>query len=287
MPNLFFTKALGRNFEMDTSKGAWCLNPIKNIAEIHNMPKLDRENKILVSFYNSIFLTRLALKGNSAVIGYVSGPFSLFVYLVEKVRNGLFETVKTWINSEVEATKKLLNYLVEALLIHIREQINAGAQTIALFELYSDCLSLEDFKAFSYDFVNPIFLTIRKEFPSIPLIYYTKGQTFFLRKLLNDFNVELPFDCLAFDFNCDIEEFADLCEKRKISLSGNLDPGVLMGSPEFIIKKTENMLKNAKKCKKYIASLGHGVYEEIDPKKLELFADTVRKTNIIIEIPKN
>lgn len=263
---------------MDSYKGAFCLNPLQYVLEINDLVKFDPNHKSLLSFYYTIFLTRLALKGEAAVIGYAAGPFTLFSYLVEQVQNGSFQTVKTWINSDIEGTKQLLNTLAEALYLHVLEQINAGAQIIAIFEIFSDILTPEDFKLLSYDITREILTMIKKKSPTIPIIYSPKGQAPFLKKLLKSAE-ELPFDCISIDYNCDLEEFAELCEIRKIALSGNLDSGVLMGSKEIIRQKTLKMIKAGNKCSRFIPTIGLGLFQEIDPKKVEIFVNVIRESS--------
>lgn len=263
---------------MDSSRGACCLNPLLYESEITDIPKFDPNHKTLLPFYNTIFLTRLALKGESSIIGYSAGPFTLLCYLIEQVQNGSFQTVKTWINSDIHKTKKLLNILTEAIYLHLMEQIKAGAQIIAIFEIFSDILSPEDFKLLSYDMTKEILIMIKKKNPNIPIIYSAKGQGAFLKYVLKN-DGELPFDCIAIDYNCDLEEFAELCENRKIALSGNLDPGVLMGTKEIIRQKTLKLLKAGDKCSRFIPSFGLGLSQEIDPKKVEIFVSVIRESN--------
>jgi uroporphyrinogen decarboxylase len=71
----------------------------------------------------------------------------------------------------------------------------------------------------------------------------------------------------------------DIDSARKLlpskTLQGNLDPAVLYGSDEQIIKSTLNMVEKFGKSQ-YIANLGHGVYPDMNPKKLKLFIETIQ-----------
>ena len=261
---------------MDTNRGACCLNPLNGPQEIMNLPPLDPSNFILSSFYQTIFLTRLALKGQAAVIGYSGSPWTIFIYLIEKSKNGLLEYGKKWINTYIEQSLELLEKITKGLFIHIMEQIKAGAQIIQLFDVFSDALTPDDFSIFSWKFLMNLVEKIKSMNKNVPIVLYARGQTAFLKKKLQE-EEKLGFDGFAFDQNCDIEEMALLCEDRKVVLVGNLDPGVLMGSNKIIEQKTNVMMKKGKKCSKFIANVGQGMIEEIDPKNVEVFVETIRK----------
>ena len=57
---------------------------------------------------------------------------------------------------------------------------------------------------------------------------------------------------------------------------GNLDPGVLMGSKKTIDEKTAKMITSGKKCKRFVAGVGQGIFEEIDPKNVEIFMEAIK-----------
>jgi len=232
---------------MDLKKGGFCQNPMNFPSEVNNLQNINPLDPILASFYNTIFLTRLALKGKAAVFSYLGGPFTIFAYMVEKSRSGLLETTKKWIYNQTEESHKILEFLNENLYIHTVEQIKAGAQIIGIFEVFTDLIA-EDFNFLSYYYLKKLILRVKKEFPQVPIIIYAKGQNAFMKKKLKEAekDEDLPFDGIILDHNCDLEEMSELCEKKHKVIVGNLDPGVLMGSEKIIQEKTEKMIKKRK-----------------------------------------
>jgi uroporphyrinogen decarboxylase len=59
------------------------------------------------------------------------------------------------------------------------------------------------------------------------------------------------------------------------TLQGNLDPALLYGTDQEIIKSTHAMMDKFGNAP-YIGNLGHGVYPDIDPKKLKLYIETIQ-----------
>ena len=260
---------------MDTARGGCCLNPINSPTDIKSIPPLNPCETMLASFYSTIYLTRIALNGQAAVIGYTASPWAIFIYLIEKSRNGLFESVKRWINNLIEDSHKLLELITDNLYIHVMEQIKSGAQIIEIFDIFSDQLSPADYPLFSFFYLEKLLKKLKDQYPQIPFLLYTKGQYSFIKRLLKDNT--FTFDGIAIDYNCDIEEMAEICEKSNVALIGNLDPGVLMGDPKIIESKTSNMLKKGRKCSRYIANVGTGVFEEVNIKGVEAFIEAVKK----------
>lgn len=259
---------------MDTKKGGFCLNPMNTPQDIQTLSKINPNDPILSSFYNTIYLTRMALKGDAAVVGYSGGPLTIFAYMVEKSRSGLLETTKKWLYNQSEECHKILEFLTENIIVHIREQIRSGAQIIGIFEALADFGS-EDFEFFSYWYIKKIVESVKKMFPNVPIVVSVKGQNAFLKKKLKE-ETTVPFDGLILDYNCDLEEMSDLCEKKQKILMGNLDSGVLMGSKKTIDEKTGKMITNGKKCKRFVAGVGQGIFEEIDPKNVEIFVEAIK-----------
>lgn len=103
----------------------------------------------------------------------------------------------------------------------------------------------------------------------IPVTFFAKGAHYALPDLQN-----LSCNVVGLDWNTDIH-FAKKTLPSK-TLQGNLDPAVLYGSNQQIVKSTMEMVEKFGKSQ-YIANLGHGVYPDMDPNKLKLFIETIQK----------
>ena len=66
----------------------------------------------------------------------------------------------------------------------------------------------------------------------------------------------------------------------RAALQGNLDPATLYGSPASIVKATKAMLDDAYANGEktgYVANLGHGITQWVDPERPKAFIDTVHE----------
>jgi uroporphyrinogen decarboxylase len=65
-------------------------------------------------------------------------------------------------------------------------------------------------------------------------------------------------------------------------LQGNMDPSILFGTDECIKNEVDLIINGFQGTKgNYIANLGHGMYPDHDPDKLEVFLKRIKDYDII------
>ena len=84
------------------------------------------------------------------------------------------------------------------------------------------------------------------------------------------------YDCMSLDWLYDPKNAVKVVNGRRITLQGNLDPGVMYGSDKVIAKKVKTMLEGFGK-QNYIINFGHGTHPFMDPKKIEFFLQQCHK----------
>lgn len=269
---LILPRAMGRQCEMNTIKGGYCLNPLESPKDIEFLKKIDIQSPILENFYNSIFLTRMALKGESVLMGFVGSAYTTLTFLLEKAPSKLYENTKKWLYSYPKETEELLNFINDSLYIHAIEQIKAGAQIINILDPNSNGIQNDDYENFSLKYSIELAAKIKERFPGFPINFYGPGQTGNYKEIFSKYNA---FDAISVDFNVNNQEIKELAKNNDKILQGNLDTGILFGDKKNIEKKTLKMLESFKD-NRYIANVGQGLWEEIDPNNVAIFVDTVK-----------
>jgi len=264
---LVVPQAMGMEVKMLAGKGPSFDNPLSTPEDIKNLrSEITTE---LDYVYDALFVTRHRLNGVVPLIGFCGGPWTLMVYMIEGEGSKIYSKVKKWINNYVQETKQLLQMITNVLIEYLCKQIEAGAQLIQVFESFAGELSEEDFKELCLPYIVEISEKVKARHPHTPLMIFPKGAHYSFRLLAQ----LSKFDIMGLDWTQNPERIrAEI--GGDISLQGNLDPGVLYGSEEVIIKKTKDMLHSFGKTK-YIANLGHGMHPDHDPLKLELFITTL------------
>jgi uroporphyrinogen decarboxylase len=176
-----------------------------------------------------------------------------------------FSKARRVLIEQPELAQALLTKISTATIAYAQMQINTGIHLFQLFDSWAGVLNAEWYRALILPHVERILSHIQKQ---IPVTFFAKGAHY----ALSHFE-DLSCHVVGLDWNMDIDSARKLLPSK--TLQGNLDPAVLYGTDEQIVKSTLNMVEKFGKSQ-YIANLGHGVYPDMNPKKLKLFIETIQ-----------
>jgi uroporphyrinogen decarboxylase len=103
----------------------------------------------------------------------------------------------------------------------------------------------------------------------VPLIVYTKGGGAWLEDL-----AETGADAVGLDWMTDIAAARARIGSRA-ALQGNLDPGVLFGTPEIIEREVRAVLSAYGHGSGHVFNLGHGISQFTDPENVAKLVELV------------
>ena len=164
-------------------------------------------------------------------------------------------------NSKVTSYDVIIeNELIEYLCIHVKNQINAGADVIQIFDSWASLVPSKYFNEYCIEPNKMIVDFCKKE--KIPVICFPKG----IREKYEKFNNLVRPEGINIDYDID----PDWAKKnlKNVVLQGGLDPTILLKSEEETIQKATSYIKKFRDIP-YIFNLGHGLLPETDPDRLE------------------
>ena len=134
---------------------------------------------------------------------------------------------------------------------YLEAQIEAGAQVVQLFDTWAGLLTGDEYR----EWVLPCHREIAAKLPRdrAPLILYVKGGPH-----LFDLTLESGADVVSVDWRIDLAEAVRRAAGR-VSLQGNLDPGLLFAPPDLITERVAEMRRAGRGARGHILNLGHGV----------------------------
>ena len=94
--------------------------------------------------------------------------------------------------------------------------------------------------------------------------------------LLDDL-ARLGAEAVSIDHRTDIAGAFERVGGR-VALQGNLDPGVLLSSPDEVRRRTRELLDAVGDRPGHVLNLGHGVFKTTDPDCVAAFVDTAKET---------
>ncbi|XP_024528313.1 uroporphyrinogen decarboxylase [Selaginella moellendorffii] len=247
------TPLTGMNIPFDilAGKGPVIHKPITSMADVDEVTELCPEEA--VPYVGQALSSLRAEVGNeAAVLGFVGAPFTLASYIIEGGSSKHFAKIKRLAFGSPEILHALLKKLAESIIIYVRYQADKGAQTVQIFDSWATHLSPIDFEQFSLPYLKQIVSEVKKTHPSLPLILYASGSGGLLERLGSS-----GVDIVSVDWTVDMAEARQRLG-RDVAVQGNIDPGALFGSKDFIRQRVIDTVAKAGRGK-HILNLGHGV----------------------------
>ncbi len=258
--------ALGQNITFIKEEG-----PRLSEFKIEVLTKNNKEKftQKLKSVYEAIKITRKRLEKNKSLICFIGAPWTLLVYMLglktedNKLNLDKYKKYRTQID-------QILLELNDYLCVHIKNQINAGADVVQIFDSWAGLIPIKDIKDFCY-IPNKRIIDFCKS-KEIATICFPKG----LKDNYKDFNDFVKPDGINLD-----SELDPIWAKNKLKdvvLQGGLDPKILFKTDKEILEVAEKYLKTFKDIP-YVFNLGHGLLPETDPDKVKMLVNFYRNYN--------
>ena len=210
--------------------------------------------------------TRQLLPTNKSLIGFVGGPWTLFVYAVEGTHKNV-ERAK----QELQLFEKFCETLVPLLIKNIELQFENGAEVVMIFDTAAGELPPDAFKGE----VVPQLQKLAHSFPS-RLGYYSKATT--REHLDHPLFTGGHWAGVGVDHKWDLRDaFAQFPNGF---IQGNFDQNLLLSSCGDDFKRSlEQFLKPLLKHDRagWVCGLGHGVLPKTPEENVRHFVNTVRE----------
>ena len=244
----------------------------KNLGPILGELNLDIISKVdEIDFVEKIYPIYKAIKSvsndkllkNKNTIGFVGAPWTLLVYMINKQSPKL--NLKENFFKDEFLINRLLIIIEKFLKVHIKNQIENGAQVIQIFDSWAGLLPEKDLPNYVYIPTNNLVNYVRSL--NIPVICFPRG----IKDYKNYCEIVKP-DVICIDYEVDPIKIS---KQIKIPIQGGLDPKILLTDKENLKKNIIKYL-DIFKDHPYIFNLGHGVLPETDPNMMDYLVKTVK-----------
>jgi len=265
--------AMGLGLHFVTGEGPKFSKTIRSAADVANLSVPDMEDS-LGYVMDAIRLTRREIDGKVPLIGFSGSPWTLACYMVEGGSSKDFAKIKGMMFDAPEQMHALLDVLADSVIAYLNAQINAGAQSIMLFDTWGGALSQANYQAFSLAYMQKIIngLTREAEGRVVPVTLFTKGGGQWL-ELMADTGV----DAVGLDWTTDISQ-ARQRVGDKVTLQGNMDPCVLYASADRVEAEVKTILSAyGQGSTGHVFNLGHGIHPTVNPDNMTRLVDSVHR----------
>ncbi|MGD1701243.1 uroporphyrinogen decarboxylase [Dapis sp. BLCC M229] len=268
--------AIGIDFDIVESKGPIIDPPIRTQSQIDQLYPIEPEESL--PFIREILqVLRREVKNEAAVLGFVGAPWTLAAYAIEGKSCKDYTNIKKMAFCEPEMLHQFLGKLAEAIAVYARYQINSGAQVIQMFDSWAGQLSPQDYETFALPYQKLVVQQVKKTHPNTPFILYINGSAGLLERM-----PQTGVDIVSVDWTVDIGEARQRLGQN-IGIQGNIDPGVLFGSKEFIKSRILETIRKAGN-RGHILNLGHGVLQKTPEENVEYFFKTAKEVSNLLAV---
>ncbi len=253
----------GLNQKVEFKKNFGPLLDDIDLSKISTIDEIDFVQRIY-PVYKAINLVKSnQILKNKSTIGFIGAPWTLLVYMINK------QSPKVKLKNDFFKDEFLINRILiileKFLKVHIKNQIDNGAQVIQIFDSWAGLLNEKDLPNFIY--IPTLNLVNYVKSLNIPVICFPRG----IKNYKNYCDIVKP-DAICIDYEVDPEQIQ---KEIKIPVQGGMDPKVLLTDKENLKKQIKKYL-DIFKDHPYIFNLGHGVLPETDPNMMDYLVKTVK-----------
>ena len=219
---------------------------------------------------------RAALDGSVPLIGFSGSPFTLACYMIEGRGGTDFATVKRMLYARPDLLHRILEVNATAVVDYLNAQIEAGAQAIMVFDTWGGTLSDAAYREFSLAYMTRVIGSLARirDGHRVPSILFTKGGGQWLEIMADS-----GCDAIGLDWTINIGSARSRVGAR-VALQGNLDPSVLLTTPEAVASESRRVLEQFGHGAGHVFNLGHGISQYTPPENVAALVETVRSYSV-------
>lgn len=267
---------IGIPFDIIESKGPIIDPPIRTQKQVEKLHSFDPEATL--PFIKTILNTLRQEVGNqSTVLGFVGAPWTLAAYCVEGKSSKTYSVIKAMAFSEPAILHQFLGKLADMVATYVCYQIDCGAQVVQMFDSWAGELSPQDYDVFALPYQQRVVQQVKATHPDTPLILYISGSAGILERMGRS-----GVDIVSVDWTVDMAEARQRLGKNMM-VQGNIDPGVLFGSHQFIRDRILDTIRKAGHGG-HILNLGHGVLVGTPEDNVRVFFETAKQADQLLKV---
>jgi len=241
--------AIGQNLTFVTGEGPRLTPPLLG-AELDDLtPYLAR----LEPVYETVRAVKAALAPDKALIGFAGSPWTVATYMVAGQGSRDQAEARRLAYADPARFGALIERIETVTFDYLAGQVEAGAETLQLFDSWAGNLSPAQFEQWVIAPTARLVAKLKVRHPGVPVIGFPKGAG---GKLLA-YARQTGVDAIGLDETVDpFWAAAELPEELQVQ--GNLDPLALIAGGEALGQATRRIL-DAFANRPHIFNLGHGI----------------------------
>ena len=234
-----------------------------NLEEASKLDEIDFVERVYPVYKAINQVSKNSLTDKKNTIGFVGAPWTLLVYILNK-QSPKLKLKNNFFNDNFLINRIL--FLIEKFLkLHIKNQIDNGAEVIQIFDSWAGLLEEKDLP--NYVYIPTLSLVDYIKSLNVPVICFPRG----IKNYKNYCDIVKP-DAVCIDYEVNPVE---IVKNIKIPIQGGMDPKVLLTDKDNLKKEAKRYL-DIFKDHPYIFNLGHGILPETKPEMMDYLVKFVK-----------
>jgi uroporphyrinogen decarboxylase len=205
------------------------------------------------------------------LIGFSGSPFTLACYMIEGGGSAdAFPLTRRMMLQRPELFERVLDVTARAVTDYLAGQVEAGADSLMLFDTWGGVLSPRLYRELSLAPMQRIVASLATRFPTIPVVIFSRGAAQSVAAIAAS-----GAQGLGVDWQSDLVD-ARAAAGNKVTLQGNFDPLLLTTDEATIRRELATSLAGFDAHHRYIANLGHGITPDADPALVQALVQLLR-----------
>jgi uroporphyrinogen decarboxylase len=250
--------------QVDFTPSPVIAEPVRTAAAVARLT-VPEEDEIAPYLGEAIRL--VSQTGGVPVIGHAGAPLTFAAYLVTGKKSADHVEFRAWLRENPTIAHTMLDKITETTIRHLTMQIKAGSGAIQLFDTWAGVQDERTYTTFGLPYVRRIFEALAGW--GVPRFYLVVGGAHLYPQVAT-----LPVEVLSVDWRTSIGRCRQLLPGKVIQ--GNLDPAILLTSPEVLIRAAHQVLRDGLGGA-HIFNVGHGVLPETPPDNVARLVDAVHE----------
>ena len=234
-----------------------------NLEEASKLDEVDFVERVYPVYKAINQVSKSSLTDKKSTIGFVGAPWTLLVYILNK-QSPKLKLKDDFFNDDFLINRIL--FLIERFLkLHIKNQIDNGAEVIQIFDSWAGLLEEKDLP--NYVYIPTLSLVDYVKSLSVPVICFPRG----IKNYKNYCDIVKP-DAVCIDYEVNP---AEIVKNINIPIQGGMDPKILLTDKDNLKKEAKRYL-DIFKDHPYIFNLGHGILPETKPEMMDYLVKFVK-----------
>lgn len=224
--------------------------------------------------YETVRQVKAALDPSVTFLGFAGSPWTVATYMVAGQGSKDHGLARRMAYQQADRFAALIDAIVDATVIYLCGQINAGVEAVQLFDSWAGSLSPLQFERWVIEPNKRIVAQIKALHPDIPVIGFPKGAG----AKLADYAAQTGVDAVGVDETID-PYWANEALPKGLPVQGNLDPLALIAGGQAV-EDAVDRIRAAFADRPHIMNLGHGILPDTPIAHVEALISYVRREGV-------